>query len=137
MEKLWLMAYGQQKGWRVEVDGVGNVLMRIKVTRGKEVEKWIILQTHMDMVDEKLAEVKHDFTKDPIEVEEENGWLKTKGETTLGADNGVGMAIALYVAEYLPHPPMGLLFTIDEETGLTGAQALKKGWLQFKQLINL
>ena len=135
--RKWLIDYGQKKNWQVEVDNVGNVLMRVQASQGRENEEGVVLQTHMDMVGEKESGVIHDFNKDAIEIKEIEGWLRAKKRTTLGADDGIGMALALYVAEYLKHPPLELLFTVDEETGLTGAQALKNNWLNFTKLINL
>ena len=97
----------------------------------------VVLQSHVDMVCEKTPESKHDFTKDPIELVERDGWITADG-TTLGADNGVGVALALAMLdEKISHPKLELLFTVDEETGLTGANGLKPGFITGKYLINL
>ena len=97
----------------------------------------VVLQSHVDMVCEKTPESKHDFTKDPIELVERDGWITANG-TTLGADNGVGVALSLALLdEKISHPKLELLFTVDEETGLTGANGLKPGFITGKYLINL
>ena len=119
-------------------DETGNVIMRVPATPGYENRKGVILQGHMDMVPQKNADVKHDFLKDPIETEVDGEWLKAKG-TTLGADNGLGVALAMSIAEdkTLKHGPVEILVTYDEETGMTGANALKPGVLKGDILINL
>jgi dipeptidase D len=109
----------------------------LPATEGYEKSPPIVLQSHVDMVCEKTPESKHDFTKDPIELVELDGWVSANG-TTLGADNGVGAALALaLIDEKIPHPKLELLFTVDEETGLTGANGLKPGFITGKYLINL
>ncbi len=112
--------------------------MRIPPTPGFETLPGVVLQSHMDMVCEKLPETDHDFTTDPIRLIYDGDWLKAD-RTTLGADNGIGMAIALALAADadLRHPPLELLFTVDEETGLTGAQRLSSEMIQGRILINL
>ena len=119
-------------------DETGNVIMRIPATPGYENRKGVILQGHMDMVPQKNADVKHDFENDPIETRVEGDWLKACG-TTLGADNGLGVAMAMAVAESpeIEHGPIEVLVTYDEETGMTGAKALKPGVLKGDILINL
>ena len=119
-------------------DETGNVIMRIPATPGYENRKGVILQGHMDMVPQKNADTVHDFLKDPIETVVDGDWLRAKG-TTLGADNGLGVAMAMAVAEdaSVKHGPIEILVTYDEETGMTGAQALKPGVLKGDILINL
>ena len=119
-------------------DETGNVIMRVPATPGYENLKTVVLQGHMDMVPQKNADVKHDFIKDPIETWVDGEWLRAKG-TTLGADNGLGVALAMAVAESpeVKHGPIEILVTYDEETGMTGAQALKPGVLKGDILINL
>jgi dipeptidase D len=119
-------------------DETGNVIMRVPATPGYEHLKTVVLQGHMDMVPQKNADVFHDFIKDPIETWVDGEWLRAKG-TTLGADNGLGVALAMAVAESpeVKHGPIEILVTYDEETGMTGAQALKPGVLKGDILINL
>ena len=110
-----------------KVDEAGNVLIKKPATPGMENRKTVVLQSHIDMVCEKNNDVKHDFLTDPIETEIDGEWLKAKG-TTLGADNGIGVAaeLAILASDDIEHGPIECLFTVDEETGLTGARALEK-----------
>ncbi|MCQ2156340.1 MAG: beta-Ala-His dipeptidase [Bacteroidales bacterium] len=119
-------------------DETGNVIMRIPATPGYENRKGVVLQGHMDMVPQKNSDVSHDFLKDPIETRVDGEWLRACG-TTLGADNGLGVAMALSVTELpeVKHGPIEILVTYDEETGMTGASALKSGLLKGDILINL
>jgi len=119
-------------------DATGNVLIRKPASPGYEDRPMVILQSHMDMVGEKNADTVHDFTKDPIRPRIEGEWVKATG-TTLGADCGIGIAATLAVLESkeILHPPLEALFTMDEETGLTGAFGLKPDLLRGKILINL
>ena len=119
-------------------DDTGNVIMRVPATPGYENLKTVVLQGHMDMVPQKNADVAHDFLKDPIETWVDGEWLRAKG-TTLGADDGLGVAFAMAVAESpdVKHGPIEILVTYDEETGMTGAQALKSGVLKGEILINI
>ena len=112
--------------------------MRVPATPGYENHEGVILQAHMDMVAEKDGNVQHDFMRDPIETYVDGEWLKAKG-TTLGADDGIGIAMALAAITdpNLPHPAIECLFTVDEETGLTGAMKLQDGMLKHKRLINI
>jgi dipeptidase D len=125
-------------GLTVNVDGVGNVVVSKLASSGKEKAPVVVLQGHLDMVCEKNKDKKHDFEKDPIELIHDGNILKANG-TTLGADNGIGVAISLAIMEdkSLVHGPLEFLFTIDEETGLTGAQNLKGDFLNGKILMNL
>jgi dipeptidase D len=133
----WLVDFAKNLGLPVRQDEVGNVLVTKPATPGYENAPKICMQGHMDMVCEKNKDVDHDFRKDPIKMKVEKGFVTAEG-TTLGADNGVGVAAALLVMESkdLVHPPMEFLFTIDEETGLTGANALKPGFVTADILLN-
>jgi dipeptidase D len=119
-------------------DDAGNIVFRIPGTRGRERKPIVILQSHIDMVCEKEKESAHDFSNDPIAMRYENNWIRADG-TTLGADNGIGVATALAVTDETSaqHGPLELLFTVDEETGLTGAQSLAPGFLKGRTLLNL
>ncbi|MEW5901626.1 MAG: aminoacyl-histidine dipeptidase [Acidobacteriota bacterium] len=119
-------------------DRVGNVFVAKPASAGHEGASGVILQGHMDMVCEKNSDVAHDFAQDPIIAEVKDDWVQAKG-TTLGSDNGVGVAAGLAVMEdrTLVHGPLEFLFTVEEETGLTGANGIQKGFLQGTQLLNL
>jgi dipeptidase D len=119
-------------------DRTGNVLVGKPATPGREGAVGVILQGHLDMVCEKNSDKVHDFGKDPIQPEIKGEWVYAQG-TTLGADNGIGLAAALAVMEdrSLAHGPLEFLFTVDEETGLTGANKIQKGFLAGKMLLNL
>lgn len=134
----WLVDFARKHQIDCVTDEAMNVIMRKPATPGMENRPGIILQAHMDMVCEKNNDTVHDFTKDAIETYVEDGWLRARG-TTLGADNGIGIAMALaaMTCPDVKHPAMECLFTVDEETGLTGANLLKDGYLQGKRLINL
>jgi dipeptidase D len=134
----YVLDTARQLGLEARQDATGNVVVRKPATAGKERAASVCLQSHLDMVCEKNADKAHDFTKDPIELVREGDVLRANG-TTLGADNGVGVAAALAVAEdrSLEHGPLEMLFTIDEETGLTGAQRLEPGFVQSRTLLNL
>jgi dipeptidase D len=139
-EKLgeYLIAYAKAKELEVAKDASGNVLIRVPASPGHEGAATVVLQGHMDMVCEKNSDVSHDFSKDPIQLEFQGEWLKAKG-TTLGADNGIGIAAALATIEAkdIPHGPLELLFTVDEEVGLTGAGKLKPEFVKGRMLLNL
>ena len=119
-------------------DEVGNIVASIPATKGYENSATVILQGHVDMVCEKNKETKHDFDNDPITMVRDNGWIKAKG-TTLGSDNGIGVAAALSVItdKDVIHGPIEILLTIDEETGLTGATKVEPGFITGKILLNL
>ncbi|UCC41321.1 MAG: aminoacyl-histidine dipeptidase [Candidatus Aminicenantes bacterium] len=119
-------------------DKVGNVVVEKKGSPGHDNAEGVILQGHLDMVGEKNSDVAHDFDKDPIEAEVKGEWIQAKG-TTLGSDNGIGVAASLAIMEdeTLVHGPLEFLFTVDEETGLTGATQIEPGFLKGKKLLNL
>lgn len=121
-----------------ETDNAGNVLIHKPATQGREKESGIILQAHMDMVCEKIASSNHNFNTDPIDVKQEGDFLTANG-TTLGADDGIGIAMALAILECDKSslPALECLFTVDEESGLFGASNIKEKWLKGKTLINL
>ena len=134
----WLQSFAASHGIECVADEAMNVIMRVPATPGYEDREGVILQAHMDMVCEKNGDVAHDFMTDPIETYIDGEWLKAKG-TTLGGDDGIGisMALAAITDPELPHPAIECLFTVDEETGLTGAMKLRDGMLRHKRLINL
>ena len=134
----WLQDFAATHDIECVADEAMNVIMRVPATPGYEDREGVILQAHMDMVCEKNGDVQHDFMTDPIETSIDGEWLKAKG-TTLGADNGIGisMALAAITDKDLAHPAIECLFTVDEETGLTGAMKLQDGMLKGKRLINL
>ncbi|MBQ0076185.1 MAG: aminoacyl-histidine dipeptidase [Bacteroidales bacterium] len=134
----WLVDFAAQHGIECVADEAMNVIMRVPATPGYEDKPGVILQAHMDMVCEKNGDVQHDFMRDPIQTYIDGDWLKAKG-TTLGGDDGIGMSMALAALTdtELQHPALEALFTVDEETGLTGAENLKDGYLRGRRLINL
>ena len=134
----YMYNWGKEHGLETIKDEIGNIIIRKPATPGCENMKGVILQGHIDMVPQKNNDTVHDFEKDPIQTWIDGEWVKAKG-TTLGADNGLGLAMAMAVLESsdLKHGPIELLCTIDEETGMTGAMALKPGVLQGEILINL
>lgn len=134
----FLYNFGKSLGLETIKDDVGNIIIRKPATRGMEKRKGVILQGHIDMVPQKNADKVHDFEKDPIEAWVDGEWVRANG-TTLGADNGLGVAVAMSVLESmdLKHGPVEMLVTVDEETGMTGARALKPGILKGDILINL
>jgi len=134
----YLLKWGNDRKLETLRDEIGNVLIRKPATKGLEAKPWVCLQSHMDMVCEKNSDKVFDFEKDAIETYIEDGWLKAKG-TTLGADDGIGMAMALAIldSDDIEHGNIECLFTVDEETGLSGAEALKPDFLNSRILINL
>lgn len=134
----YLLNFAKEQGLESKKDEAGNVLIKKPATPGKEHLKTVILQSHIDMVCEKNSDVQHDFLNAPIETYIDGEWLKAKG-TTLGADNGIGVAtqLAILASDDVQHGPLECLFTVDEETGLTGAFALKEGFMEGDILINL
>ena len=134
----FLMDWAEKRGLEHERDEIGNVIIRKGASKGMENKAWVCLQSHMDMVCEKNGDKVFDFMKDPIEAQIVNQWLMAKG-TTLGADDGIGIATALAIldSEDIEHGPIECLFTVDEETGLSGANALSPNLLKSRILLNL
>jgi len=134
----YLKTWGESHQLETKVDETGNVLIRKPATKGYENRKTVILQSHMDMVCDKLVDVDFDFDKDAIQTYVDGEWLRAKG-TTLGADDGIGCAIELAIleADDIEHGPLECVFTRDEETGLSGAEGMKAGFMTGDYLINL
>jgi dipeptidase D len=134
----YMMAFGKKLKLETIEDKAGNVIIRKPATKGMENRQGVILQTHLDMVPQKNNEKRHDFEKDPIETIIDGEWVRANG-TTLGSDNGIGVAAAMAVlsADNISHGPVEALFTIDEETGMSGVFGLKKGVLKGDILLNL
>lgn len=132
-----IMGWAKEKGLHAERDQVGNILIRKPATAGMENRKPVVLQAHLDMVPQKNNDTVHDFTKDPIQPYIDGDWVKARG-TTLGADNGIGMASALAVLadDSVEHGPLEVLLTMTEEAGMDGAFGLQANWLQADILIN-
>ncbi len=134
----FLKEFGKSHKLETEVDETGNVIIRKPATPGLENRETLILQSHMDMVCDKLVDVDIDFFNDPIQTYVDGDWMRAKG-TTLGADDGIGCAIelAILASDNIEHGPVECVFTRDEETGLTGAHGMKAGFMTGKMLINL
>lgn len=134
----YLIVFGEKNNLKTKVDDAGNVLICKPATKGYENRKTVILQSHVDMVCEKNSDINFNFEIDSIQTYIEDDWVKAKG-TTLGADNGIGMSMMLAIlgSDNLAHPALECLFTVDEETGLTGAFALGKDFLTGEVLLNL
>ena len=133
----WMKQWAKDHKVKVEQDKTGNLLFTVPATKGMEDRTPVILQGHTDMVPQ-ADDPKFDFLKNPIEPIIDNGWVRAN-KTTLGADNGVGVcaALACVTTPGVKHGPLEILVTIDEETGMTGAFGLKKGFVKGKILINL
>ena len=140
MEKItaFLLGFGKELGLESFVDEAGNVIIRKPATPGMENRKGVILQGHLDMVPQKNEDTDHDFEKDPIQAYVDGEWVRAKG-TTLGADNGMGVAagMGMLTATDIPHGPLEVLITATEETGMDGANGLKPGLLKGDILLNL
>ena len=134
----WLQEWARSHGFGSKSDAAGNLLIGVPASPGCEAAPVIILQGHMDMVCEKTPESQHDFLRDPIQLVFDGDWLRAQ-ETTLGADNGIAIAVAMALAEAdgLCHPPLELLFTVEEEVGISGANKLPPDFAAGKILINL
>lgn len=139
-EKLrqYVIGFAQKHKLEWQEDKTGNIVVRKPASDGYEGQDGVILQAHLDMVPQNNSDTPFNFETDPIQPYVDSGWVKARG-TTLGADNGIGVAamLAILGSDSLPHPSLECLFTIDEETGLTGANGLGEGMLQGKTLINL
>ncbi len=133
----WLVSWGKEHGLETLSDELGNVLMRKPASKGYEQSPMVCLQAHMDMVCEKNSDKRFDFMTDAIQAVRDGEWLTADG-TTLGADDGIGVAAILAILEdqTLEHPALEALITVDEETGLTGANGLSKEWLKSEILLN-
>jgi dipeptidase D len=131
-------AWADQRGLRWQEDAVGNLLVSIPATPGHESAEPLLIQGHVDMVCEKNAATRHDFSKDPIRIQVDGDWVTADG-TTLGADNGIGVAMGLALAEdrEAVHGPIEVLLTVDEERGLTGAAGVEPGFFKARRMINL
>ena len=134
----FMVDFGKSLGLETIQDEVGNVIIKKPATAGMENRKTIVMQSHLDMVHQKNNDTDFDFDTQGIEMYVEDGWVRAKG-TTLGADNGLGVATIMAILESkdIPHPAIEALFTIDEETGMTGAKGLKGGLLEGEILLNL
>lgn len=135
----WLMNWAAENGLEARKDKAMNICIEVPASEGFENSQTLVLQGHMDMVCEKAKGYEHDFDRDPIRlIYTDDGWL-TADQTTLGADNGIAIAMAMVAAtdKTIGHPPLELLFTTDEETGLTGATSLQPGFIKGKQLLNV
>ena len=134
----WITGLAVAAGLDVSSDAVGNVLVRKPASAGMEDRKTVILQSHVDMVHQKNNDTEFDFDTEGIRMHIDGDWVRAEG-TTLGADNGLGVAtmLALLESTDIVHPPLELLFTIDEETGMTGALELQRDWLKGDILLNL
>lgn len=134
----FIRQFGENLGLPTEVDAVGNVLIRKPASAGLEARPTVVLQSHLDMVHQKNADSDFDFENQGIEMFVDGDWVRARG-TTLGADNGIGVAsiMTLLASQDIAHPPIEALFTIDEETGMTGALSLRAGLLHGRVLLNL
>ncbi|MEM9552968.1 MAG: beta-Ala-His dipeptidase [Acidobacteriota bacterium] len=134
----WLEEWAAARGWSVRHDAFGNRVVSVPASPGRERAPRVVLQGHLDMVCEKNSDTTHDFSTQGIEVRVDDGWVRAEG-TTLGADNGLGVALAMAAADdaETPHGPLELLMTLDEERGLRGASAFDGSLLEGRLMINL
>lgn len=134
----FLLDFAQKNGLKASQDEIGNILIKKPASPGRENDQTVILQSHVDMVCEKNSETEHNFDTDAIKPFVDDGWVRAEG-TTLGSDDGIGVAaqMAILTATDLSHGPIECLFTLDEETGLSGAFALQPGFLSGRTLLNL
>jgi len=134
----FMQQFGNSLGLATAVDDAGNVIIKKPASAGMENKQTVVLQSHLDMVHQKNADTDFDFNIQGINMYVDGDWVKAKG-TTLGADNGIGVAtiMSILAAKDIPHPPIEALFTVDEETGMTGAKELKGGLLKGHILLNL
>jgi dipeptidase D len=136
--RQWLMDWGTARRLTSRVDAAGNLVIYVPASAGYESKETLILQGHMDMVWQKTPESNHDFMKDPIQLIRDGDWIRANG-TTLGADNGIGVALMMSLVEdeSVKHPPLEILLTVEEELGVVGADNLDPSLLSGKTLINL
>ncbi|MBD65007.1 MAG: aminoacyl-histidine dipeptidase [Halobacteriovoraceae bacterium] len=136
--RKYLLDLAQKQSLETKTDDVGNIVIFVPGKNGRENDEPLLIQNHIDMVTDSLNTIQIDFENDPLKLKIENGWLKAEG-TTLGADNGIGCAAALATIfdDTIVHPPLELLFTVDEETGLNGALGLDTSMLSAKKMLNL
>jgi len=136
--RAFMVTFGKKLNLETTVDKIGNVIIKKPATKGMENRKTIVMQSHLDMVHQKNNDTDFNFDTQGIEMYVEDGWVKARG-TTLGADNGLGVATIMSILEAtdIPHPAIEALFTIDEETGMTGAMGLEAGYLNGEILLNL
>ncbi len=134
----YLENFAEERGLKHKKDSAGNIVISKQATQGREASPCVVLQSHVDMVCEKNEGVEHDFLNDPLDLYIEDGFVKARG-TSLGADDGIGVAAALALLDSsdIDHGPLECLFTADEETGLTGANALEPGFVSGRLLLNL
>lgn len=134
----WLLGWAKERGLAAKADAHRNVLVSVPASKGFESRPAVVLQAHMDMVCQKTDDSAHDFGRDPITLVREGEWLRAD-KTTLGADDGMGIALALALAEDTahPHPPLELLFTTDEEVDMSGAFGLSKDFFTGRRFINI
>lgn len=134
----WLVNFAKEHNLTCKVDATGNVLISKPATPGRENRETLVMQAHMDMVCEKHSNIQHDFENDPLETYIDGDWVKANG-TTLGADDGAGIALSLaaLIDDTYEHGPLEFLCTYDEETGMTGANLLSEGFMTGKLLLNL
>jgi len=134
----WLVNFAKENGLNCKVDETGNVLVSCPATPGREDRETLVMQAHMDMVCEKNSDIEHDFENDPLDTYIDGDWVTANG-TTLGADDGAGMALSLaaMLDKSYEHGPLEFLCTYDEETGMTGANLLSEGFMNGKLLLNL
>ncbi|WP_231757631.1 aminoacyl-histidine dipeptidase [Microbulbifer elongatus] len=134
----YIVDFAKNRGLDVKLDQIGNIIIKKPATPGMEDRKTLAMQSHVDMVPQKNADTDHDFLTDPIKAYVDGEWVTADG-TTLGADNGIGVAaiLALLESTDIPHPPLEALLTIDEEAGMTGAKHLQPGHFEADLLLNL
>ena len=134
----WIVGWAREKGLEVMQDNVENIIIRKPATEGMEDRQIVVLQSHVDMVCQKNNDTDFDFMTEGIKMYVDSDWVRAEG-TTLGADNGIGVAAIMAILEStdIPHPQLEALFTIDEETGMTGALGLEGGLLEASILLNL
>ncbi|MFA4874184.1 MAG: aminoacyl-histidine dipeptidase [bacterium] len=136
--RKWLQDWARKNNFESKADKAGNLIIKIPASKGYEKAPIVVFQGHLDMVCEKTSDSTHDFSRDPIKFVYDGEWLRAD-KTSLGADNGIAIAMVMVAAtdKELSHPPLELLFTSDEETGLNGAKGLEPGFIEGKILLNL